>query len=51
MSQMIGKLILTMQAVIPAKLHCRFMQMIKGLLVNKHYEAMIPISGEVKTKS
>lgn len=52
MSQLIGKLISTMQAVIPAKLQCRFMQMtqIKGLLENKHYEAMIPISVEVKTE-
>lgn len=50
MSQLIGKLISTMQAVIPAKLYCRFMQMtqIKDLHKNKHFKAMIPISGEVK---
>lgn len=46
------KIISTMQAVFPSKLQCRSMQMtrIKSLLENKHYEAMIPISGEVKTE-
>lgn len=46
------KIISTMQVVFPSKLHCRSMQMtrIKSLLENRHYEAMIPISGEVKTE-
>lgn len=46
------KIISTMQAVFPSKLQCRSMQMtrIKSLLEKQHYEAMIPISGEVKTE-
>ena len=52
LSQLIGTLISTMQAVIPAKLHCRLMQMsqINGLLENQHYEALVPISVGVKTE-
>ncbi|XP_068734583.1 uncharacterized protein [Montipora capricornis] len=49
-SQIIGKLTSTMQAVLPAPLHYRHLQMlqVKGLLEGKEYNSIVPLNMECR---
>ena len=50
LSQIIGKLTSTMQAVLPAPLHYRHLQMlqVKGLLEGKEYNSVVPLNMECR---
>ena len=50
LSQIIGKLTSTMQAVLPAPLHYRHLQMlqVKGLLEGKEYDSVVPLNMECR---
>ena len=51
LSQIIRKLTSTMQAVLPAPLHCRHLQMlqVKGLLEGKEYNSVVPLNKECRS--
>ena len=51
LAKIIGKMIATMQAILPATLQCRHLQMahIQALIVGKSYETLVPLSNEARS--